>query len=447
MSAHAGRRIQNALRRTVSLRDAVLQQIRARQASPSRSQQVPYSALQDFVFGKASNEDPLTLPFRLLLERFNPNRSVDFVDEFTNGSKKFKLSHSAPVPVPQEEGSTASVRDLLTRPEVVFSREMYQEFFELKAMVAEADLVDRMDQSPFVGSVRQEVQARLVQLNRDLCGLSIRLRGEDGLFKMWKKLCPRAKPQHLKMFEKWCREYDHLTERRSSLRVAKSASDTFHENGLKPLLPAADLRRIKDEFSRLDTHGNGLIEVSTLSDSLQLGDAFEVARMYDGNDDGYIDVSEFVRMMCPSEYRLPETDEIGRKLFGDLIEHETMSLESKYNEQAASFEKSAESSRHLSDATPGTLLPQVDEKTWDTWNATFDRLDMNPDAKVTLGEVIGSGFLSPEVSAFVYRVLAPEDGDGGEGFSREAFMAAMLRAHGMRRPHALSKQASPGQDH
>ncbi|CAK0793923.1 unnamed protein product, partial [Prorocentrum cordatum] len=137
MSAHAGRRIQNALRRTVSLRDAVLQQIRARQASPSRSQQVPYSALQDFVFGKASNEDPLTLPFRLLLERFNPNRSVDFVDEFTNGSKKFKLSHSAPVPVPQEEGSTASVRDLLTRPEVVFSREMYQEFFELKAMVAE----------------------------------------------------------------------------------------------------------------------------------------------------------------------------------------------------------------------------------------------------------------------------------------------------------------------
>jgi hypothetical protein len=445
MSAHAGRRIRNALRRTVSLRDAVKQQIGERLASESQTQQVPYSVLQDFVFGKASEEDPLTLPFRLLLERFNPNRSVTFIDEFTDGKDTFKLSHSAPVPVPQE-GSSVSVRDLLTRPEVVFSREMYQEFFELKAVIAEAELVERMDESRFVKSVRQEVQSRLVELNRDLCGQSIKLRGADGLFKMWKKLCPRAQPQHLKMFEKWCQEYDSLTNKKSSLKMAQSAETTFHENDLKPLLPAADLRRIKDEFSRLDTYGKGLIEVTTLASGLQLGDAYEVAKIYDGNDDGYIDANEFVRMMCPPEYRLPEMDGIGRRLFGELIEHEATALENRYNQQAASFEKSAESSHRLSGATPHTLLPEVDKGTWATWNATFDRLDMTSDAKVSLAEVIGSGFLSPEVATFVYQVLIPEDGNG-DGFSREDFMSAMLRAHGVRRPHSLTQEACLGEDH
>jgi hypothetical protein len=323
---------------------------------------------------------------------------------------------------------------------------MYQEFFELKAVIGEADLVDRMDESRFVGSVRQEVQSRLVQLNRDLCGQSIKLRGEDGLFKLWKKLCPRAQPQHLKMFEKWCQEYDSLTGKRTSLNTAKKAAVTFHENDLKPLLPAADLRRIEDEFTRLDIYGKGIIDVATLARGLQLGDASEVAKIYDGNDDGYIDVTEFVRMMCPSEYRLPEMDGIGRKFFGEIVDHEAIALENKYNEQAASFEKSTESSHHLSDATPKTLLPEVDKGTWDTWNKTFDRLDMTADAKVSLAEMIGSGFLSPEVSTFVFQVLAPEDGNG-DGFSREDFMSAMLRAHGLRRPHSLTREARLGEDH
>jgi len=441
MSACAARRIRIALRRTISLREPVMQQIRERQASQQpHAQQVPYSALQDFVFGKVSEEDPLTLPFRLLLERFNPNRSVTFMDECTDGEKKFKLSHSAPVPVPQEHSSKASVKDLLTRPEVVFSREMYQECFEVKAVMGEAHLVDMMDKSRFVKSVRDEVQSRLVELNRDLCGQSIKLRGADGLFKMWKKLCPRAQPQHLKMFEKWCQEYDTLIfNKRDTVDMAKTASNTFHENDLKPLLPAADMRRIKDEFSRLDTFGTGLLDIERLASGLQLGDASEVARLYDGNDDGSLDVNEFMRMMCPPEYRLPEMDGIGRKLFGDLIEHEAMALESKYNEQAASFEK-AESSHHLSDATPSTLLPEVDKGTWATWNATFDRLDLTANAKVSLAEVIGSGFLSPEVSTFVYQLLLPEDGNG-DGFSREDYMSAMLRAHGLRRPVSLIPEA------
>lgn len=400
------------------------------------------ATIQDWCCGSSSDMDALALPYRLIIERFSPGRdgfNADAAGCFDGKDDAFEgLTHTGP-PVPAlEDDRIAHGRDLLSRADVIFARELYRHcieashlrltMYELRALARKHEAVDAAVVPP----------GFLVRIYRALDALSEERHGVNGpaFCDMLRKMCPKAQARHVRMYEAWCVEYDELASEREVCMHLEFVVAVHAENKRKPCLPNGDIEFLKREFHRLDRFGKGYIDWGDLSSGWDWVSqtAEDTVTAYDTNLDNHIDRDEFVRMMCPQERRLPTMEGGGYELFGRILTHLAE------RSRASLAAKEARFSRRRGDhvgtllaTTPPMALPKVDEAVWNEWNDAYDSLDVNKDGKVNVMELRCSGLLEPAVCDGVVRWLFPGD---SEAVSREIFLAALLRAYGFRRESA-----------
>eukprot|EP00747_Dinoflagellata_sp_TGD_P193519 gnl/TRDRNA2_/TRDRNA2_59793_c0_seq1.p1 gnl/TRDRNA2_/TRDRNA2_59793_c0~~gnl/TRDRNA2_/TRDRNA2_59793_c0_seq1.p1 ORF type:complete len:243 (+),score=41.00 gnl/TRDRNA2_/TRDRNA2_59793_c0_seq1:188-916(+) len=235
------------------------------------------------------------------------------------------------------------------------------------------------------------------------------------------------------MFQGWCNEYDDLVEGQERL---DAMIRTFGDNEAKPVLPAEEVANLKAQFRSLDISGVGALDIADVALALDLPrDMLNRYDLYSSNlgGDGCIDEHEFLMMMCPTEYRLPATDNFGRDVFGRLLSHESNIRRKSLTKFIDNDDKNPDMERLSSRMErPHAMLPVVDREVWLEWNTLFDALDKDGDGVVWAADLPASGMLDLSECEFVVSWI---DNDNKQGFSREAFLSTLLRAHGCRRPY------------
>jgi Ca2+-binding EF-hand superfamily protein len=253
------------------------------------------------------------------------------------------------------------------------------------------------------------------------------------LMSVLRKVSPTAQPKHLRMYEVWCEEYTSLSSRRASVQNLEQATALYLENDQKPFLPPNELELLNREFDTLDKLKRGYITLDDIASGWQWSSeiAGDTLLAYDLTGDGYIDQSEFLKMMCPPEYRLPEMAGLTRQLFGKVLTTTTEQLRRSLDNSEVRFTDANTDELPPVLEAPRAVLPVVSSHNWAQWQSVFDNLDRNDDGKVHKKELMMSGLLSASACAAITALIDPEDINS---FTKKAFLDAMLKAHGCREP-------------
>merc|ERR1711879_696182 len=122
-------------------------------------------------------------------------------------------------------------------------------------------------------------------------------------------------------FQAWLDDYDGMDEERECAETSQEMVNIFEENNRKPVLPFSEIARIEREFRKIDKAQRGLISPQQLAFEWGL-DTSTLQETYgncDISEDGFIDLREFMIMLCPEQNRLPQMDGIEREVFGELL--------------------------------------------------------------------------------------------------------------------------------
>merc|ERR1740117_596088 len=86
-------------------------------------------------------------------------------------------------------------------------------------------------------------------------------------------------------------------------------------------MPQQELWDLERQFRQLDVDGSGFVEIHEIMVKWNWSQEMATATMvrYDHSSDACLDLAEFLRMMCPNEYRLPEMSGPLREAFGKLF--------------------------------------------------------------------------------------------------------------------------------
>jgi Ca2+-binding EF-hand superfamily protein len=248
-----------------------------------------------------------------------------------------------------------------------------------------------------------------------------------------RKVCPLAQPKHLRMFENWLEDYSSLPDDMEELQGIEAAAAEFQKNQSKPVLPDSEVQALEREFTKVDMFGNGYISVTDLCGSWGWSDemAHSMLSSFDIGSDGCIDKLEFMRMMCPEEYRLPEMSGPIRAMFGQFLNNQVNEKRKRMGDRTSRFTDGSQASGGQAKELPNAIFPVVDDELWNQWMEVFDSLDKNSDGTINAKELVSSGLLSVIVARFFASHLDPED---RKGFTRKGFLNAMLKAHELRAP-------------
>lgn len=442
ISSLSAKRLQElAARGTEQEREAMIQAIKQRQAaSPSMSrsgqrqrssstgtagkQLLKFDTLERWCFREF--HDPLALPYALAIERFCPRRagsSCSGKDFFMVDAGDWFLSHSSPVVVPKDEDEEQPNGELLQRWQVIFARQIFQ--------WCQEEVNFRVDHWQVTKGLGKEVPCDLWELLGDaLPTLSEeRSRGIKPTFvNLLHKMCPIARPRHLRMFEVWCQQFDEIESRQTRTETVEEAALRFEANDRKPVLPADEIFRVDKIFQQLDRHQNGCVTVEDVADYFAWDPvtAEEFLSRHDLSEDGCLDREDFLRMMCPDDFRVPAMSGSDREVFGLLLQGQARKLREDLENEEGTFRRGSLTKKD----TPVSLLPQVEEETWLFWNQLFDRLDSDGDNYVDSKDLVYSGLVSREVISTLVSIIEPEE---TMRFSRQSFLRALLDATGSRR--------------
>merc|ERR1712115_606477 len=89
-----------------------------------------------------------------------------------------------------------------------------------------------------------------------------------------------------------------------------------------PILPPEDVGAMKREFARLDAEGHGYVDASILIAQYGLATCRDMDLLA-ACQDGIVDLHEFMRLFCPADHRLPETESSARRWFTEILSFET----------------------------------------------------------------------------------------------------------------------------
>jgi hypothetical protein len=410
-------------------------------AGSQAQQMLKYSTIQDWCCGSLSDVDPMALPYRLAIARFCPERDGDVADEFDEALFDFRLSHSAPVPVPTEDLGAHS-KDMPCRAEVLLVRDVYRHCVTYRRFrLANQELLELCPNMPNGMPIWRRLGKALDALSEESW-----LHGgveQSSLGDLLQKVFPKAQTKHLRMFEAWCSEYDSLSDSRVACCELEQAAAVYANNELKPLLPVEDLEVLEREFDRLDCSRNGYILPMDIVRGWKWTEeqAIETVAAHDIHGLGRIEKTGFVKMMCQVEFRSPEMNGVGRELFGELIASQAAGMRLDLNTRESQYSVTAGDQPLLGTlfVPPTTALPEVSEAAWAQWNAVFDSLDKDGDDQIVTKDLLEAGLLSEPVCHSVIRLIDPEV----EGsFSRLGFLQALLRAHRCQHPqkHRITLQ-------
>eukprot|EP00928_Gymnodinium_smaydae_P063758 TRINITY_DN47255_c0_g1_i1.p1 TRINITY_DN47255_c0_g1~~TRINITY_DN47255_c0_g1_i1.p1 ORF type:complete len:678 (+),score=158.25 TRINITY_DN47255_c0_g1_i1:199-2232(+) len=412
-----------------------------------------HSLIVEWMCGSLSDRDCLSLPYRLAIDRLCPESIDGVADEFWGGVQDgFQLSHTQTVPIPETMTRCPRHPDLarcefLSRKIVIMAREAFVfaskqhrirlTDYEMDCLVEERGWeVDKATKSKIVEA-----------MDRFACtlhpGSSI---SELELVDFFRFLSPCAQPRHVLMYKQWCADYDVHEEKKTKYRALANSLNVFDTNEQKPILPSADVARLEAEFEKLDRDGSGFVNARDIAIAWDWSEDIAKRTMmtFDRDDGRCLDKLEFLQMMCPEEFRLPQMDGVGRHLLGKLLDeglsrnrnnltHDSTGLfgdsENLDDDVIVNPEKKAALCHERSELPALDLEVPADLlKNWENFWATLDSKGVG---RIGVNELVASGLVSQEVSSALVQLV---DKDDPEGISRFAFLESMCRAHSMRMP-------------
>ncbi|CAE7562777.1 unnamed protein product [Symbiodinium sp. CCMP2592] len=352
----------------------------------------------------------LAAPFALLLERFSVRELEDDPESLEDEDKSFKLSHTAPVELPLQ---TAAALDtsFLRRDEIGLVRKVFRE-------------CER--QCDFSLSHEDIGRALGVFIPPDLwCDRLVRgldemerLRGlgqKPILSLFFRKLCPTVKPRHLRLFQIWMKELDHIEELKVHLATSRRMQEYFESYVARPVLPARVRQELLEEYEGL--------AYNTLQASVTR-DAFR-KRFYDGGS--RVTKEDYVAAMCPTEFRHKEGNPAVNLVVGQLLRLQVAKLEEALARKEALFAKNGEAVT----ARRKFIKPSVPDHQWDLWNEAFDSFSSvesdSREGHVSLLALVRQNDVCPAVCDFMCQIVTGSRAEGPDpGFSKESFLQKLL---------------------
>ena len=162
-----------------------------------------------------------------------------------------------------------------------------------------------------------------------------------------KKLCPRASPRHLKMFESWVSELHELQVLRGEVSHSRGMLEFYREWMARPPLPEfmrqVILMEYVDSQQRAETRGRKTKE-------------------------------EFVAARCPQQYRFKPGNVAMDQVVRDLLKTHVAREEERLTKMEGLF--SATKPAKIQRATSKVLRRAVPQATWRLWNEAVDAMIM-----------------------------------------------------------------------
>merc|ERR1712048_135690 len=138
--------------------------------------------------------------------------------------------------------------------------------------------------------------------------------------------------------------------------------------------------------------------------------------------DGFIDEQNFLRLMCPPEYRLSDMDNFARSVFGQIL-----AFQASQAKTALEGVLGKNGQTHME--KPHALRPIVSMDQWRDWEAVFQQLDQDRNELVSAKDMITSNVLTELEAEAMVKLFDPEN---SKHVSKVAFMTTMLKASGFR---------------
>eukprot|EP00933_Yihiella_yeosuensis_P053251 TRINITY_DN5143_c0_g2_i1.p1 TRINITY_DN5143_c0_g2~~TRINITY_DN5143_c0_g2_i1.p1 ORF type:complete len:689 (-),score=112.81 TRINITY_DN5143_c0_g2_i1:399-2465(-) len=382
-----------------------------------------FEVLQDWAF--RVHKDPLALPFALTIERFCGREDDGLHEQVV----EWHLSHTEKVDLPKEAFSSEAA-NILRRWEVVMLRDIFNCCKNTGCFFLDFEEIQAEIKTTIPRHMWSNVSAAMARC-RDFESRGKRI----DLFTWFKSVSSSAQPCHLRMYDKWCRDFDERDAKKDEIAEAMQVRGQFDAQDFRPIIPLEELVYIHREFDLMDKSTDGLVSVWEIASHWNWSDAEvrETVMKYDLSENCLLDKDEFTRMMCPANYRLPEMAGPDREVFGIIVRGEEADRKREFKEAQDLFAKGdgivvGRSKEEM----PPSLYPEVEDQVWLQWNMSFDNIDEDGDNYVSLNDVVGSNTVTEKVARFVCSILKDPSTET-LGFSRKSFLAALLEATRTRR--------------
>eukprot|EP00931_Biecheleriopsis_adriatica_P111880 TRINITY_DN8635_c0_g2_i1.p1 TRINITY_DN8635_c0_g2~~TRINITY_DN8635_c0_g2_i1.p1 ORF type:complete len:295 (+),score=64.18 TRINITY_DN8635_c0_g2_i1:85-885(+) len=259
--------------------------------------------------------------------------------------------------------------------------------------------------------------------------MSLNIKSETAAFiHILRKLYPKAQPKHLRMFRKWCEQYDELIKKEQDFESKRSALDAISTHDLKPVIPAELLSRLREKFESLADPVSHAADLRTIAKFFEL-DVDLIANTMDADSDGTLSLQEFIQLGCPPEYKLPGMYTNASRTFRAILEYAYNEAQADVQASMTEFNTNANTSGALTlaDLNAMSKASEVPEQAWSDWQKVFQELDRNGDGSITLVELLKAGDFDADVSGVLMSFMDPKR---ELSFTKETFLLTMLKAHG-----------------
>lgn len=361
----------------------------------SKTPSLSFPRIEEWLRGNVP--DAVNLPFVLLLQRFCLGDEED-PDRFEDEDRKFRLSHRAPVDPPMET-STALGASFLNRHEVVLAEAIYNQCISTASWHmshAQAELAanEPIDAEFWIGKLH-----RALDDMENARGLGVKIT----LTTFFKKLCPQASHLHLRMFHNWLKENESLQEIKKEAMLSQERVRKFQDYVDKDILPAKVRQELLQGWE--ENHGDGT-------------EAMEK--------------EEFIVKSCPDIFRAHCGYDLVDEVLGKMISGHAARLQDMAEQKAQLFapRRSAElrSCRKID-----FVQPQVPLQEWQWWNQVLDLLEVHNEPVIP-SHLRRTRLICPDLVEYIHLLVS----DGGDAFTREAFLKTMLQVTNQRAPSKCS---------
>ncbi|CAE7260519.1 unnamed protein product, partial [Symbiodinium necroappetens] len=319
--------------------------------------------------------DPLSAPFKMLLERFSIRGLEDDPELFEDEERRFRMSHTGPVELPLETAASldsSSFVCFLRRDEigwhgfmesvhVCMVRKVFQECERQRDFALSHTDIERIPAAqkvmmsslfPYIADAVLVAREDAWSPHRQLCFSSVAdfpprqlfadVVGEDDA---WLDLIEELRAQSSNF-----RRMQLYVE---SFRVAKC-----HSYFARPILPARIRQELLEEYENL---AYSTREARVMHDALR-------KRFFDGGS--RVTKEDYVAAMCPTEFRHKESSPAVNQVVCQLLSMQVAKVEQALLQKEALFAKRGEAAGTRRDF----IKPEVPDRQWALWNEAFDVL-------------------------------------------------------------------------
>ncbi|CAE7461580.1 unnamed protein product, partial [Symbiodinium natans] len=279
---------------------------------------------------------------------------------------RFKLSHTAPVDPPMETAASLDSA-FLTRSEIGIARDV------LEFCLSECNFaISHTQAEQAIGkTIEPDLWCtKLIRALQDFDGMRDAGVAKLTLTAFLRKMCPRAAPRHLRMFQSWLKELDQIEDLKDALQQSQGVLDGFVSYLSLPVLPAKLRQALAEDFDYAS--GNRTPELLHEKVQMQLH-GVRTGSMTANILAGGIDKDSYIAAMCPFDFRLNEGHPVVNDVVSSLLKREVFRQEEVINQKEKSFAPRAAST--VASSQRRFLKQKVPEETWNLWNGAFDQLD------------------------------------------------------------------------